>query len=129
MAKKAGSGGFNKSALVREALSKGIESPAKIAAYAKEVKGKTIDPKYISVIKSNLRAKERGGKAGVRGGRTLGRETTNEASMFALRHGSIDKAKKALDGVRSDPVLAFAISMGGVDRAIAVLNKLSAQLS
>ncbi len=125
MAKKAGSGDFNKSALVREALSKGIESPAKIAAYAKEVKGKSIDPKYISVIKSNIRNKERGGGKVTRGGR----DTSKDASMFALRHGTIEKAKKALEGVRNDPALAFAVSMGGVDRAIAVLNNLATHLS
>lgn len=128
MAKKVGSSDFNKSALVREALGKGIESPAKIAAYAKEVKGKTIDPKYISVIKSNIRNKERGGKV-IRGGRSIGRDTIKEASMFALRHGTIEKAKKALEGVRHDPVLAFAVSMGGVDRAISVLTNLAAHLS
>ena len=129
MAKKAGSGDFNKSALVREALSKGIESPAKIAAYAKDVKGKTIDPKYISVIKSNIRNKERGGGKSTRGGRSFGQDISKEASMFALRHGTIEKAKKALEGVRSDPVLAFAVSMGGVDRAITALNNLATHLS
>lgn len=121
MAKKA-SASANKAAIIREALGKGIQSPSEISAYAKQTKGLEIDPKYVSVIKSNIRAKERGGR-GRRGG--LSRDVQKEAMMFALKNGTIEKAKKALEGVRNDPTLAFAVSMGGVDRAISALNDLA----
>jgi hypothetical protein len=45
--------------------------------------------------------------------------------MFALKNGSIQRAKKVLEGVRKDPTLAFAAAMGGVDRAIAKLDELA----
>lgn len=122
MAKKASSSA-NKAAIIREALGKGIESPSAISAYAKQAKGLEIDPKYVSVIKSNIRAKEKGGRGGRRGG--LSRDAQKEAMMFALKNGTIEKAKKAVEGVRNDPTLAFAVSMGGVDRAIAALNDLA----
>lgn len=124
MAKKA-SASANKAAIIREALGKGIESPLAISAYAKQSKGLEIDPKYVSVIKSNIRAKEKGGRAR-RGG--LSRDTQKEAMLFALKNGTIDKAKKALEGVRNDPTLAFAVNMGGVDRAMAVLTELASQV-
>ena len=124
MAKKA-SASANKAAVIREALGKGIEAPAAISAYAKQSKGLEIDPKYVSVIKSNIRAKEKGGR-GRRG--SLSRDAQKEAMMFALKNGTIDKAKKALDGVRDDPTLAFAVSMGGVDRAIAALTDLASHV-
>ncbi len=124
MAKKA-SASANKAAIIREALGKGIEAPAAISAYAKQSKGMEIDPKYVSVIKSNIRAKEKGGR-GRRGG--LSRDAQKEAMMFALKNGTIDKAKKALEGVRNDPTLAFAVSMGGVDRAIAALTDLASHV-
>lgn len=124
MAKKA-SASANKAAIIREALGKGIEAPAAISAYAKQSKGLEIDPKYVSVIKSNIRAKEKGGR-GRRGG--LSRDAQKEAMMFALKNGTIDKAKKALEGVRNDPTLAFAVSMGGVDRAIAALTDLASHV-
>jgi hypothetical protein len=125
MAKKSRSASVNKAAIIREALDKGISSPSAISAYAKENKGIDIDPKYISVIKSNLRAK---GRSRGRRGR-LSRDSQKEAMMFALRNGTIDKAKKALEAVRNDPVLAFAASMGGVDQAIAVLDDLANHVS
>lgn len=124
MAKKA-SASANKAAIIREALGKGIESPLAISAYAKQSKGLEIDPKYVSVIKSNMRAKEKGGRTR-RGG--LSRDAQKEAMLFALKNGTIDKAKKALEGVRNDPTLAFAVNMGGVDRAIAVLTDLASHV-
>lgn len=124
MAKKA-SASANKAAIIREALGKGIEAPSAISAYAKQNKGLEIDPKYVSVIKSNIRAKEKGGR-GRRGG--LSRDAQKEAMMFALKNGTIDKAKKALEGVRNNPTLAFAVSMGGVDRAIAALTDLASHV-
>ena len=48
--------------------------------------------------------------------------------LFALKNGTIEKAKKALEGVRNDPTLAFAANMGGVDQAIAVLNDLASHV-
>lgn len=127
MAKKANAS-VNKAAIIREALGKGIEAPAAISAYAKQNKGLDIDPKYISVIKSNLRAKEKGGRG--RGGRShLSRDAQKEAMLFALKNGTIEKAKKALEGVRNDPTLAFAASMGGVDHAIAALTELATHVS
>ena len=36
-----------------------------------------------------------------------------------------DAAKKALEAVRNDPSMAFAVSMGGVDNAISVLTELA----
>ena len=125
MAKKASSGSVNKAEIIREALSKGIESPGAIAAHAKQTRGLEIDPKYVSVIKSQIRARARG-KAARGGGRD--RDTRKEASLFALKNGTIEKAKKALEGVRSDPVLAFAVSMGGVDKAIGSLNDLASYI-
>ena len=83
MAKKA-SASANKAAVIREALGKGIEAPAAISAYAKQSKGLEIDPKYVSVIKSNIRAKEKGGR-GRRG--SLSRDAQKEAMMFALKNG------------------------------------------
>lgn len=125
MAKKANASA-NKAAIIREALGKGIEAPAAISAYAKQNKGLEIDPKYISVIKSNIRAKEKGG----RGRRTgLSRDAQKEAMLFALKNGSIEKAKKSLEGIRNDPTLAFAASMGGVDHAIAALTELATHVS
>ncbi len=124
MAKRA-SGGVNKAAIIREALGKGIESPAAISAYAKQSKGLTLDPKYVSVIKSNLRAKA-GKTRGGRGG--IGRDSQKDAMLFALKNGTIDKAKKALEGVRNDPTMSFAISMGGVDQAIAALDDLASHV-
>lgn len=121
MAKKA-SASANKAAIIREALGKGIEAPSAISAYAKQNKRLEIDPKYVSVIKSNIRAKEKSGRGG------LSRDAQKEAMMFALKNGTIDKAKKALEGVRNDPILAFAVSMGGVDRAIAALNELASHV-
>lgn len=121
MARKSSGASSNKAAVIREALDQGIESPSEISAYAKREKGMDIDPKYVSVIKSNLRAKGR--RRGRRG--TSGRDTQKEAMLFALRNGTIDKAKKALEGVRNDPALAFAVNMGGVDRAIAALDDLA----
>ncbi len=109
MARKASSGSVNKAEIIREALKKGIESPAAIAAHAKQTRGLEIDPKYVSVIKSQIRARARGKSA-------------------RLKNGSIEKAKKALEGVRSDPVLAFAVSLGGVDRAIASLDDLASHI-
>ena len=123
MAKKASAGSVNKAAIIREALDKGIESPAGISAYAKQTKGHEIDPKYVSVIKSQLRAKERGKVS-----RTGGRDHQKDASMFALKCGSIDKAKKALEAVRNDPAMAFAVSLGGVDRAVAALTDLASHI-
>jgi len=119
------SAGVNKAAIIREALSKGIESPSEISAYAKESKGLELDPKYVSVIKSNLRAKA-GKTRGGRGG--LGRDSQKDAMLFALKNGTIDKAKKSLEGVRNDPAMSFAISMGGVDQAITALNDLAIHL-
>lgn len=125
MAKKANAA-TNKAAIIREALGKGIEAPAAISAYAKQNKGLEIDPKYISVIKSNIRAKEKGG----RGRRSnLSRDAQKEAMLFALKNGSIEKAKKVLEGVRNDPTLEFAASMGGVDHAIAALTELATHVS
>lgn len=121
MAKKR-SAGVNKAAIIREALGKGIESPSAISAFAKESKGLELDPKYVSVIKSNLRAKA-GKTRGSRGG--SGRDSQKDAMLFALKSGTIDKAKKALEGVRNDPAMSFAISMGGVDQAIDALNDLA----
>ena len=121
MAKRA-SGGVNKAAIIREALRKGIESPAAISAYAKESKGLALDPKYVSVIKSNLRAKT----GRVRGGSGL--DAQKEAMLFALKNGTIDKAKKALEAVRNDPAMTFAINMGGVDQAITALDDLAAHV-
>lgn len=127
MAKKR-SAGVNKAAIIREALNKGLDAPAEISAYAKENAGLDIDPKYVSVIKSNLRAKA--GKArGRRGGGGSGSlDAQKEAMMFALKNGTIDKAKKALEAVRNDPTMAFAINMGGVDQAIAALTDLAAHV-
>ena len=124
MANKASSGSFSKASVIREALDKGIDSPAAISAFAKQSKGLDLDPKYVSVIKSQIRARLRGKGLG-RGGR----DTRKEASLFALKCGSIDKAKKALEGVRSDPILAFAVAMGGVDRAVGALNDVASHLS
>ena len=118
-------GGINKAEIIREALEKGIESPKDISAYAKQNKGLTLDPKYVSVIKSNLRAKA--GKVFGRRGDS-GLDTQKEAMLFALKSGTIEKAKKALDGVRSDPTISFAISMGGIDQAIAALDALAAHV-
>ena len=126
MAKKS-SASVNKAAIIREALSKGIEAPAAISKYAKDSKGLDIDPKYVSVIKSNIRTKETGGR-GRRGGSGLSRDAQKEAMMFALKNGTIEKAKKALEGVRNDPTLAFAASMGGVDRAISALTDLASHV-
>lgn len=123
MAKKASAGSVNKALIIREALGKGIESPADIAAYAKQSKGLEIDPKYVSVIKSQIRARERGKMA-----RSGGRDVQKDASIFALKCGSIDKAKKALEGVKNDPTMNFAIAMGGVDRAISALNDLASHI-
>ena len=124
MAKRASSGSASKASIIREALDRGIESPSQIAAFAKQSKGLELDPKYVSVIKSQIRARLRGKGVG-RGNR----DTRKEASLFALKCGTIDKAKKALEGVRSDPILAFAVSMGGVDRAIGALSDLASHLS
>lgn len=126
MAKKAASGEVNKAAIIREALNKGIESPSSIAAFAKQSKGLEIDPKYVSVIKSQIRAKERGGRSSRASAGS--RDVQKDASLFALKNGTIEKAKKALEGVRNDPVLAFAISMGGIDKALSALNDLAAQI-
>ena len=123
MAKKASVRSVNKASIIREALDKGIESPAGISAYAKQTKGQEIDPKYVSVIKSQLRAKERGKIA-----RTGVRDFQKDASMFALKCGSIDKAKKALETVRNDPAMAFAVTLGGVDRAISALSDLASHI-
>lgn len=120
MAKK-GSASTNKAAIIREALGKGIESPAAISAYAKQSKGMAIDPKYVSVIKSNIRTKEKG--HGRRG--KYSRDNAKDTMHFALKNGTIDKAIKALEGVRGDPTLAYAASMGGVDQAIAALTALA----
>lgn len=124
MAKKAARGDVNKAEIIREALNKGIESPSDISAYAKQSKGLEIDPKYVSVIKSQIRSKERGRSARLGGGR----DTQKEASLFALKCGSIDKAKKSLEAIRTDPVLAFAVSMGGVDKALSALNDLASHI-
>ncbi|MFM9962667.1 MAG: hypothetical protein ACKV2Q_15760 [Planctomycetaceae bacterium] len=124
MAKKRSSG-VNKAAIIREALNKGLISPAEISAYAKENAGLDLDPKYVSVIKSNLRAKA--GKARGRRG-SVSVDGQKEAMMFALKNGTIDKAKKALEAVRNDPTMAFAISMGGVDQAVAALNDLASHV-
>lgn len=125
MAKKA-SASTNKAAIIREALSKGIESPSAISAYAKQTNGLEIDPKYVSVIKSNIRTKGAKGGRARRGG--LSQDSQKEAMLFALKNGTIDKAKKALEAVRNDPAMAFAASMGGVDRAISVLTDLSSHV-
>ena len=125
MAKKS-SASVNKAAIIREALGKGIEAPAAISKYAKDSKGLDIDPKYVSVIKSNIRTKEKGGRG--RRGSGLSRDAQKEAMMFALKNGTIEKAKKALEGVRNDPTLAFAASMGGVDRAISALTDLASHV-
>lgn len=122
MAKKAAAS-TNKAAIIREALGKGIEAPAAISAYAKQSKGLEIDPKYVSVIKSNIRTKEKGRTR--RGG---SKDSQREAMLFALKNGTIDKAKKALEGVRNDPTLAFAASMGGVDHALSALTDLASQV-
>lgn len=124
MAKKA-SAGINKAAIIREALGKGIESPSAISAYAKQTKGLELDPKYVSVIKSNLRAKEGRGR-GRRGG--LSRDTQKEAMLFALKNGTIEKAKKALEAVRNDATMSFAINLGGVDQALAALDDLASHV-
>jgi hypothetical protein len=124
MAKKA-SAGVNKSEIIRDAMNKGIESPAAICAYAKQSKGLDLNPKYVSVVKSNLRAKS--GKARRRRGR-FGRDAQKEAMLFALRNGTIEKAKKALECARNDPTMSFAINMGGVDQAISVLEDLASHL-
>jgi succinyl-CoA synthetase beta subunit len=123
MAKKASAGSVNKALIIREALTKGIESPSDIALYAKQSKGLEIDPKYVSVIKSQIRAKERGKVA-----RSGGRDIQKDASIFALKCGTIDKAKKMLEAAKNDPTLAFAIAMGGTDRAIAALNELASHI-
>lgn len=123
MAKKASVGAVNKALIIREALSKGIESPSDISAYAKQNKGLEIDPKYVSVIKSQIRAKERGKVT-----RGSGRDIQKDASLFALKCGTIDKAKKMLDSIKNDPTMAFAISMGGVDRAINALDELASHI-
>ena len=124
MARKKGSGSVNKAAIIREALGKGIESPAAISAYAKQTKGLVIDPKYVSVIKSNIRTKEKGGR---RRGR-LSHDHVKETMHFALKNGTIANAMKALEAVRGDSVMAFAASMGGVDQAIAALTDLASQV-
>lgn len=123
MAKKASAGTVNKALIIREALGKGIESPSDISTYAKQSKGLEIDPKYVSVIKSQIRAKERGKMT--RGG---GRDVQKEASIFALKCGTIDKAKKILEGIKNDPTMAFAVSMGGIDRAINALDDLASHI-
>jgi hypothetical protein len=122
MAKK-GSASVPKAEIIREALQKGIESPSAISAYAKQSRGLAIDPKYVSVIKSQIRARDRGRSA--RGG---SRDAQKDAMLFALKCGNVDKAKKALEAVKSDPVLAFAVAMGGVDKAVGTLNDLSSHL-
>ena len=122
MAKKA-SASSNKAAIIREALDKGIESPTAISAYAKQAKGLEIDPKYVSVIKSNIRTKGRD-----RGRRGLSQDAQKEAMLFALKNGTIEKAKKALEAVRNDAAMAFAASRGGVDRAISVLTDLASHV-
>lgn len=123
MAKKANAS-VNKAAIIREALGKGIESPSAISAYAKQARGLEIDPKYVSVIKSNIRTK--GAKG--RGRRVLSQDTQKEAMFFALKNGTIEKAKKALEAVRNDPAMAFAANMGGIDRAICVLTELASHV-
>ena len=124
MAKK-GSGSTNKAAIIREALGKGIESPAAISAYAKQTKGLAIDPKYVSVIKSNIRTKEKGRP---RRGRAS-HDSVKETMHFALKNGGIDKAMKVLEAVRGDSTLTFAANMGGVDQAIAALNELASHIA
>jgi hypothetical protein len=120
------SGGVNKAEIIREALKEGIESPKDISAYAKQHKGLVLDPKYVSVIKSNLRA-----KAGKTRGRSGGinRDAQKDAMLFALKNGTIEKAKKVLEGLRNDPAMAFAINMGGVDQAIAALTDLATHVA
>ncbi len=123
MAKKANASA-NKAAIIREALGKGIESPSAISAYAKQAKGLEIDPKYVSVIKSNIRTKGARGH----GRRGLSQDTQKDAMLFALKNGTIEKAKKALEAVRNDAAMAFAVNMGGVDRAISVLTDLASHV-
>ncbi len=123
--KKAGSGkSINKTQIIREALAKGIISPSEVAAYVKQAKGLDIDPKYVSVIKSQLKGKE-----GLRAAKVaMTQDTQKEAMLFALRSGSIEKAKKSLEAARNDPSLAFAVSMGGIEGAISALNSVASQV-
>lgn len=116
---------ISKTQVIKEALGKGIESPAQISDYAKQSKGMEIDPKYVSVIKSQL--KEKQGLRAARG--VTSADAQREATMmFALRSGTIDRAKKNLEAVRADPAMAYAIEMGGIDKAIAALSSLASQI-
>ncbi len=48
--------------------------------------------------------------------------------LYVLRAGGIDKAKKGIEGLKSNPCMEFAISCGGVDAALKKLAEVEAKI-
>lgn len=120
--------GLKKSELIRAMLARGMTSPTEVSARIKAEHGLEIDPAYVSVIKSLRRSRKRPRAEAV--ARDPQRDTQKLTMVFVLKNGgSIEAARSALEGMRENPAMAFAISLGGVDAAIRALRELENHLT
>jgi hypothetical protein len=113
MAKKAKSGGPNKSLLIREYKAANPTATPKEIAEALSKTGTAVSAQFVSTVLSNARKK--GGKVGRRG-RKPGRKPGMAASTGGGGGASIENLLKAKK---------FADSLGGVDQARAAINAIA----
>lgn len=114
MAKKLASQKINKSAVVREAIAKGIEKPQLIVEHVKKTHGITLDVRYVSVVKSGMGRKPSGR-----------RDIQKAAMLFVLKAGSPGKAINSVNSLRKNGAVDFILSAGGFDQALTALSLVS----
>ena len=114
----------SKTDLIREAIAAGHTAPAKIAAYVAETHKVKLDTKYISVVKSQI------GKRGRGGNHQTDMDVEKLAMAFSLRSGGIVKAREKIEAIKGGDnlAIAFAIAMGGIDKAVVALDSLKLQV-
>ena len=101
MARKKGNGA-NKSALIRQAMDQGIDSPRDISAYLKDQHGVEATPAYVSTIKSNMKRKGSGASKAKsprvrKGAAAMSESGLTSGIEFVRSVGGIDAARKTLD--------------------------------
>lgn len=114
MAKKLDQQKVNKSAMIHEAIAKGIEKPQEIVEHVKKTHGVTLDARYISVVKANSR--KRGHNQ---------RDVQKDAMLFVLKAGSVSKAAGSVESLRKDSAVDFVLLAGGIDQALGAIGLVS----
>lgn len=101
----------SKSELIREQLNKGVDAPAAIAKEIKTEYGMDINPKYISVIKSNIK-----------GNKKRRNNSPNILANYIISSGSVEKAIEKLQAIDDPNLVQFLVYAGDVKSAVSMIE-------